>query len=161
MILAYTDQPHRLARHISRTAVHARHRKTPVSRTGDPVGFLKRNRDRVGTHWQSTLRRVADRHQVAIPRHRGIRRLAVQAQHHRVLLDRGALILDHHRNHRTLHQRVTRTRRNRQHLGASGGRSNRRALIHHRSRDRVGLDRAVHIRVVDQNFCVFAININI
>ena len=42
VILAYTEQTHRLGRHITRTNVHSRHSKTPLSRTGDPVGFLKR-----------------------------------------------------------------------------------------------------------------------
>ena len=107
------------------------------------------------------IRRVADRHDVSTLGHTRVNRLAVQAQHHRVLLHRRVLILDHYRNLSTLDQRVSGGRRYRQHLRASGRRTHRCALVHNRSADRVGLDRAFHVRIVDQNLCGFAININI
>ena len=41
------------------------------------------------------IRRVADRHDVSTLGHIRVNRFAVQAQHHRVLLHRRALILNH------------------------------------------------------------------
>ena len=96
------------------------------------------------------IRRVADRHNVSTLGHIRVQHFAVQAQHHRVLLHCRVLILDHNRNLRTPDHRVSGARCHRQHLRTTGRRTHRRALIHNRSRERVGLDRALHIRVVDQ-----------
>ena len=151
----------RLTWNIPFTLVNGRHNETPFRTALGTVGLLKGKRSRDTARRQTTVRGITCGHKATILRHRDVHCLAVYRQGNRILLHGSTLVLDGHRNRAILNHRITCTRINRNHLGAPGGCAIQRALIHGRSLDRVGLDRAIDIRIIDQRLLAVHKRVNL